>query len=61
MVRAKATHRRPSLALFSGDDDDDNDDNNDNVNNDDHHISYSVRSESRAGAAAVVSVQRSSP
>ncbi len=55
MVCAKATHCRPSLASFSGDVDDDN------VDDDDDHVSYSVRSESRARAAAVISVQRSSP
>ena len=61
MVRAKATHRRPSLALFSGDDDSDNNDDNDDVDNNNNHVSYLVKSKLRAGAAAVVSVQCSSP
>ncbi len=61
MVRAKATHGRPSLPSFSGEDDDDNNDNDDDVDDDNVIVSYSVTSELRAGAAAFVSVQRLSP
>ena len=55
MVRANAMHRHPSLALFSEDDDNDDD------NGDEMHVSYLVKSKLRAGAGAVVSVQRMSP
>ena len=60
MVWAKAMHGRPSLASFSGDDNDDDDDDDDDVDDDKVIVSYSVTSELRAGAAAFVSVQRSS-
>ena len=61
MVRAKPTHGCPSLASFSGDDDNDNDDDDDDVDDDNIVVSYSVTSKSRAGVAAFVYVQRSSP
>jgi hypothetical protein len=54
-------HGHPSLASFSGDDDNDDDDNVDDVDDDNVVVSYSVTSESRAGAAAFVSIQCSSP
>jgi hypothetical protein len=39
MVRVNATHHRPSLESFSGNDDDDDD----NDNDDELHVLYSVR------------------
>jgi hypothetical protein len=47
--------------LFSGDNDDDDNNNDDDDEDDEMHILYLVKSKLRAGAAAVVSVQCSSP